>query len=215
MKKIKRNKLISGGASESEGRWITKNGAHVFIKNKRLYEDNNEAPKLSKSNFFDDESKPFKNIQLFDKPNSDNYLHINDVTKTLNKARKKSLAEAQKVFAEMVEKGQIDLNVVKGLQDKHIEGTHNYKQEVENGRLPSILTADAKGLVKKHAGKGVLLFNKQGQWTQKEKFSDLKAIGINRNKRFSITEKTKNGIIHYSNKGVHIVPDKKERKKND
>lgn len=183
MKKIKRNKLISGGASESEGRWITKNGAHVFIKNKRLYED---------------EYKP---------------LNMEELSEILNEAFAKSEEEAQKVFSKLIESGRINLSIVKGLQDKHIEGTHNYKQEIENGRLPSILTADAKGLIKKHAGKGVLLFNKQGQWMQKEEFSDLKVIGINRNKRFSITENTKNGTIHYSNKGVHIVPDKKERRK--
>lgn len=53
MKKIKRNKLISGGASEPEGRWITKNGAHIFIKNKRLFEDENEAPKMEQGGRFD------------------------------------------------------------------------------------------------------------------------------------------------------------------
>lgn len=205
MKKIKRNKLISGGASESEGRWITKNGAHVFIKNKRLYEDDNEAPKMEQGGWFDgagseDEYKP---------------LSMEELSEILNEAFAKSEEEAKKVFSKVIESGRVNLSIVKGLQDKHIEGTHNYKQEIENGRLPSILTADAKGLVKKHAGKGVLLFNKQGQWMQKEEFSDLKVIGINRNKRFSITENTKNGTIHYSNKGVHIVPDKKERKKND
>lgn len=70
MKKFERNKLISGGASELEGRWITKNGAHIFIKNKRLFEDKNEAPKMEQGGLFDGagsekERKPFINIYLF------------------------------------------------------------------------------------------------------------------------------------------------------
>ena len=202
MKKIKRNKLISGGASESEGRWITKNGAHVFIKNKRLYEDDNEAPKMEQGGWFDgagseDEYKP---------------LSMEELSEILNEAFAKSEEEAKKVFSKVIESGRVNLSIVKGLQDKHIEGTHNYNQEIENGRLPSILTANSNQIVKQYAGQGKLKFNKNGKWQQKESISAHKYIGINKNKRFGITEQTKNAIIHYSNKGVHIVPDKGDKK---
>ena len=180
-------------------------------------DDDNESPEMGKGGLFDgagseDERKPFINVYLFGKPRDEKHLHINDVTEILNEANEESLEEAQKVFAEMVEKGQIDLSIRDGLQDKHIEGRYNRNQEIKKGRLPSLLTADPAELVKKHAGKGVLVFTKQGVWTQKENFSDSKIIGINLNKMFNISQQTKNGTIHYSNKGVHIVPGKKGEK---
>jgi hypothetical protein len=105
-----------------------------------------------------------------------------------------------------VREGRINTNLHRGNQDKHIEGTQNYKQEIEQGRWPSILTADAAELLQKYAGKGKLDFDRKGKFTGKEIFVADRVIGIYRNKMYSESKYTREAKTHYSNKGAHIVP---------
>lgn len=121
---------------------------------------------------------------------------------------------ASRILRQAIADGRVNTRVHKGHQDKHIQGTQNYKQEIANGREPSILTADAKELINKHAGKGILQITRNNKWTQKELFRDENYIGIYKNKRYASNHKTHRGQIHYSNKGVHIVPEQ-ERKYNE
>ena len=89
----------------------------------------------------------------------------------------------------------------KGRQDKHIEGTNNYKQQRANGKNPSILTENPDKLLKEGTGKGIMT-------TQTKETVDYgKVIGKyydrDTNKYYDTTRAT----IHYDSKGnAHIVP---------
>ena len=115
---------------------------------------------------------------------------------------------ASRILSQAIADGRVNTRVHKGHQDKHIPGTQNYKQEIANGREPSILTTDAAALIKEHAGKGVPVIRK-GKWMQVEKFTHKKNIGTYNNRRKKQSYSTNIGRIHYSNKGAHVVPDKK------
>lgn len=118
---------------------------------------------------------------------------------------------ASRILRQAIADGRLSTRVHRGNQDKHIPGTQNYKQEIANGREPSILTADVEYLIKKHAGRGIPQFTRKGKWTQKEMFCDDDYIGVYKNKRYSSSHKTHRGQIHYSNKGVHIVPEQDQK----
>lgn len=49
--------------------------------------------------------------------------------------------------------GRGNAQIHPGRQDKHIEGTNNYKQQIANGKNPSILTENPAKLQKKVRGK--------------------------------------------------------------
>ena len=66
----------------------------------------------------------------------------------------------------LIRKGFVNLTIKQGLQDKHIEGTKNYRQEIAAGRHPSILTADPAMLVKRLAGTGTPVVIKWRMETQ-------------------------------------------------
>lgn len=87
-----------------------------------------------------------------------------------------------------------------GKQNKHIEGTNNYKQQKENGKNLSILTEDANKLLKEGTGKGK-------RYSNKEVIDYGRVIG----KYYDFATKqyydTTRATIHYDNKGnAHIVP---------
>jgi len=48
----------------------------------------------------------------------------------------------------------LKLKINIGQQNKHIPGTNNYKQELANGKLKSILSADPQQLIDDFAGTG-------------------------------------------------------------
>lgn len=81
-----------------------------------------------------------------------------------------------------------------GKQGKHIIGHSNFIV----GR--SILRADANALLKSHAGKGKMINE------NKERVNFGKTIGDYYNSTTKHYEPTKQGIIHYSKTGAHIVP---------
>ncbi|MBS4191959.1 hypothetical protein KHA94_17470 [Bacillus sp. FJAT-49705] len=63
-----------------------------------------------------------------------------------------------------------------------------------------MLSADANALLKSHAGKGTMINE------YKERVNFGKIIGDYYNPTTKHYYPTKNGIIHYSNTGAHIVP---------
>ncbi len=133
--------------------------------------------------------------------------NIIQLTELLNN----SPENANKIMLDAIKTGKVNLKLREQKQREHIEGTLEYKQAVENGKAPSILTEDANKLIKAYAGNGKLIFNK-GKWTQTERFKHDGIIGEYVNNQKGKRYKTQNGRIHYSNKGVHIVPDGKDRK---
>lgn len=87
------------------------------------------------------------------------------------------------------------------------------ENKIANGNLPSILTEKAQKLIKEYAGKGKLQIDYYDNWDEKEKFFANRKIGICRSKS-GLNETTRVGFIHYSNKGVHIVPGRENHEKN-
>lgn len=123
----------------------------------------------------------------------------------------KGQAAAEELFRSMLENGEINETLHKGNQDKHIEGTNNYKQERAAGRNPSILTADPVKLFESYSRHGELDFNIKDKWTKKAYIYEVAAssdiIGVYINNFSKISEPTRVFSIHYSNKGYHIVPE--------
>ena len=97
--------------------------------------------------------------------------------------------------------GRGNSTIMKDRQDKHIENTKNYNQEIANGKHPSILTEDPEELLKEGAGKG------QARGTNKEAFDFGRVIGKFFDKKTGQYYNTTRGIIHYDSHGnAHIVP---------
>ena len=96
-----------------------------------------------------------------------------------------------------------NVKIHKGRQDKHIEGTNNYKQQRENGKNPSILTENPNKLLKEGAGKGRMI-------TPTKESVDYKyTIGKYYHEKTGKYYNTSRATIHYDNKGnAHIVPAK-------
>lgn len=132
---------------------------------------------------------------------------INSVTEEINS----NPGNAERIIRQAIADGKLNTKLFSGAQNKHILGTKNYKQEIEQGREPSILTADAKDLIKRYAGKGVPVMTRKNKWAQCESFTHTEYIGIYKNNKFGSSHKTHKGRMHYSNNGIHIVPDQEEK----
>ena len=95
-------------------------------------------------------------------------------------------------------------SIEEGKQGKHILGHNNYIE----GR--SYLTIDVKelqSLVNKYAGTGELQRDRQGHWNHKEVVATGKKIGVYKDLKGNELS-TDIATIHYSKKGVHVVPAK-------
>ena len=91
----------------------------------------------------------------------------------------------------------------KGRQDKHIPDTNNYKQQIQNGKKPSILTENPNKLLKDGAGRGKMTT------PTKESVDFGRIIGKYYHEKTNGYYDTTRGTIHYDEKGdAHIVPAK-------
>ncbi len=117
----------------------------------------------------------------------------------------------EETFGELIKQGKVNLRVSAQKQRAHIPLTKEYERRISMGETPSILTADAEELVRRYAGKGELvMFN--GKWKKTEVISHSSIVGVYINKRYGLRYETKSARIHYATNGVHIVPDKEEKK---
>ena len=92
------------------------------------------------------------------------------------------------------------LTLNEGHQTKHIEGSHNFDP------ARGTLTANPEELIRLYAGKSYPRPTNAGVWNQKEWFEHTSQIGIWRNSLSGDEAVTTKGLLHYSKKGVHIVP---------
>jgi len=93
--------------------------------------------------------------------------------------------------------------IQQGLQDKHIVGTNNYRQQISNGENPSILTEDAASLLREGVGRGKQYGNK------KEVVDYGRTIGKYYDLKTGQYYDTTRATIHYDEHGnAHIVPAK-------
>ena len=117
------------------------------------------------------------------------------------------------------EKYPLDLHG--GRQNKHILGTNEYKQYVENlaksGRYgPSRVTisnAEIEKLVSQYHGTGIFEYSDNGKWNKIERITvHPEDIGIAVNILTGKEAGTSVFTIHYSKYGYHIVPDYPSKK---
>ncbi|MEG2569511.1 MAG: polymorphic toxin type 50 domain-containing protein, partial [Acinetobacter sp.] len=94
----------------------------------------------------------------------------------------------------------------KGQQNKHIEGTNEYKIASEANLNKSILIVSPDSLLPK-LGTGKQVGNTPvGNPGSKERINYGHNIGNYIDPRTGVSTPTTNGIVHYGKNGVHIVP---------
>ncbi len=120
-----------------------------------------------------------------------------------------------------IQANEFPTEIHKGRQNKHIAGTHEYTQYVDQmyktGRYgPSritISTGDIAELIEKYRGLGILLRDKSGKWRNIELITvHPDKIGVAVNDRTGAETDTPVFCIHYSKDGVHISPDYPSKK---
>ena len=90
-----------------------------------------------------------------------------------------------------------------GKQDKHIKGSNNFKQQLAQGKIPSILTADPHMLLLEGEGKGVRYIHNPN----KETVDFGRVIGQYFDTNTELHIDTTRATIHYDARGnAHIVP---------
>lgn len=103
-----------------------------------------------------------------------------------------------------IKSGEISTTVLEGKQGKHILGHNNYIA----GRSYLNSNEDVQSLVNKHAGTGRLIRDASGKWTHKEVVIADHPVGFDVSMVDGSATETSTFTIHYSKKGVHIVPKK-------
>jgi len=93
-----------------------------------------------------------------------------------------------------------------GKQGKHIKGHNNY---IPGRSYLVISVEELQELINKHAGTGEIIRGRKGKWNNKEVIEVNKDIGIYVDLETRAETKTNRLTIHYSKKGVHVVPAKR------
>lgn len=130
-----------------------------------------------------------------------------DILKNLQKL--KEIEENVKIeeIRSKIKSGEQPLTIEEGKQGKHIKGHNNY---IEGRSYLTISLEEAQELVNKYAGTGEIRLKQNGEWDNKEIIKVDNDIGVNINNKTNESSLTNKFKIHYSKKGVHIVPTKKE-----
>lgn len=103
---------------------------------------------------------------------------------------------------ERIRNGDINKTIHEGQQGKHILQHNNYIE----GRSYLREDVDPQELVNKYAGTGKIKRNNNGKWSNKEVVVADDIIGYDISDLDGSIIPTKSFTIHYSKKGVHIVP---------
>lgn len=110
---------------------------------------------------------------------------------------------ALKMARKSVLDGEWPLKIHRGRQEKHIQGTNNYQ---EGKSYLTISVEEAQELVDKHHGTGEFQTTRKGDWNQREVVEVEQEIGVDVDEETKKETPTKRVTIHYSKKGIHIVP---------
>lgn len=103
-----------------------------------------------------------------------------------------------------IKTGKTSTSVLAGKQGKHILGHNNYTE----GRSYLNSNEDVQALVNKYAGTGTIVRDASGKWAHKEVVTADHPIGFAVSQVDGSATETSTFTIHYSKKGVHIVPKK-------
>ncbi len=106
-----------------------------------------------------------------------------------------------------IREGKIPTNIEMGKQGKHIKGHNNY---IPGRSYLSISELEIKKIIEKYAGNGQIKRDSKGRWTNKEFVTADKKIGVVVDPVTRREKGTARFSIHYSKKGVHIVPREEE-----
>lgn len=142
--------------------------------------------------------------------------------------------EARKIAGLIAEDDEIMRNIRKNIipkqnierivdrQQIHRVGTNMYEQRKVNLQNkeqygPSYLTISDEEileLVEEYSGKGLIKYDRRGQWNQQEIIvTNDKVIGVVFNNKTGENVKTSVFKIHYGKNGIHIVPDYPSKKR--
>lgn len=106
------------------------------------------------------------------------------------------------VVRDAVESGNISLTINKEKQKRHIVGSDH----IEGRSFLNISLEDSQNLLNELKGTGEPIFDKNGDWTRKERVVCSDIVGTHVDVSTGKETKTKNLTIIYSNTGCHIVP---------
>lgn len=150
-----------------------------------------------------DTPKPFDKFQDMKYNNSEEWGKLKQKYRLTNLENNKidSLGKIKEYI------GLLDKTIHEGKQGKHILGHNNY---IEGRSYLTISKEEAQTLVNRYAGTGEIRFNSNDEWDKKEIIKVYKDIGVNINNKTGQETGTDRFKIHYSKKGTHIVPMKKE-----
>lgn len=109
-----------------------------------------------------------------------------------------------KIVKEAIESGEVSKTINREKQIRHTKSGHLPGRSYLDGDLEY-----AQELVDKYGGKGTVVMDKHGNWTNKEKFEDTRSIGIHVDVDGTET-KTNKGMITYSKTGTHVYPRKEK-----
>ncbi|GAB6170075.1 polymorphic toxin type 50 domain-containing protein [Clostridium carnis] len=188
-RKIRKWKRFEGGSLDEESKSIASNKVKALETSLRTHLDNNKQLRRNHSR-----EKLISGIE------------INDSNIESEVLKQKSLNAKIKETREYIRTTQ-PLGIDVGKQGKHILGHNNY---IEGRSYLNIFLEEAQELVNKYAGTGIIRLNQKGEWDGKEIIKADKDIGVNVNNRTNVRSNTNRFKIHYSKKGIHIVPMEKE-----
>ncbi|WP_176465673.1 phage minor capsid protein [Virgibacillus sp. 7505] len=157
-----------------------------------------------KAMFGDEAPKTIGSFRRMKRANSTNYQHLE------KRFEKENVLSSQR---ERINSGYYPKTISKGKQNKHIEGTNEYKMHMlklgERGSKPSILTEDPEKLVNQYSGTGRIIASSLRN-PPKEAITAGKIIGQYFDPGSMEYVDTRAFMIVYSNNGVHLYPKKED-----
>lgn len=117
------------------------------------------------------------------------------------------LYEKDVALRQKIKTGQISTDIETGKQGKHIKGHNNY---IPGRSYLTVSESEIRDLVNKYAGTGRMRRDSADRWAHKEAAVADKIIGVVVDPVTGKETETRKFIIHYSKKGVHIVPSREE-----
>lgn len=188
-RQIRKWKRFEVGTCDEEGKQIASNKLRQLQKDLRKHLDNNKDLRRDKNRE--------KLIQG---------LEIDDRSIEVEVLKQKELNAKIKETREYIRINQ-SLEIEVGKQGKHILGHNNY---IEGRSYLTISLEEAQEIINKYAGTGEIRFNSKNEWDKKEIIRVNKDIGVDINNRTGEKSITNRFKVHYSNKGTHLVPMRKE-----
>ncbi|MFB1100900.1 phage minor capsid protein [Terribacillus sp. JSM ZJ617] len=157
-----------------------------------------------KAMFGDEAPKTIGSFRRMKRANSTNYQQLE------KRFKKENILSSQR---ERINSGYYPKSISKGKQNKHIEGTNEYKMHMlklgEKGFKPSILTADPEKLVNQYSGTGRIIASSL-RTPPKEAITAGKVIGQYFDPGSMEYVDTRSFMIVYSSNGVHLYPKKED-----